>query len=75
MLSKEVLNRILLYKYLLSISKQTLKSNNDLKLFAIMNLLQDSLEAFLIASVDHVDTAINSNTKFDTQRFGNLFIR
>lgn len=61
----EVLNRIILSRHLYGLGLDACKSSNDKFLFAAVNLLQDSVEAFLLALAHHVNAAIDQNTKFD----------
>lgn len=61
----ETVRRIALARHLNQLAVSSLRSNNDLHLFAAANLLQDAAEAFLVAIADHVGAAVDQNTKFD----------
>lgn len=61
----ETVRRIALARHLNQLAVSSLRSSNDLQLFAATNLLQDAAEAFLVAIADHVDAAVDQNTKFD----------
>lgn len=61
----ETVRRISLARHLFELAASSLRSNNDLYLFTAANLLQDAVEAFLIAVADHVGAMIDQNTKFD----------
>lgn len=61
----ETVRRIALARHLNQLAVSSLRSNNDLHLFAAANLLQDAAEAFLVAIADHVGATIDQNTKFD----------
>jgi len=61
----EIIRRISLAKHLYELAVSSLRSNSDTYLFSAVNLLQDSVEAFLIALADHVNAAVDQNTKFD----------
>lgn len=61
----EIIRRISLARHLYELGVSSLRSKNDIYLFPAVNLLQDSVEAFLIALSDHVNAAIDQNTKFD----------
>jgi hypothetical protein len=61
----ETVRRISLARHLYQLGKTSLASPNDIYLFAAVNLLQDAVEAFLIAVGDHVKAEIDQNTKFD----------
>jgi hypothetical protein len=61
----EVLNRIILARHLFELGVNASKSTNEKFLFAAINLLQDSVEAFLLAVADHVSAGIDQSTHFD----------
>jgi hypothetical protein len=61
----EIIRRVSLARHLYQLGSASLASKNDLHLFAAVNLLQDAVEAFLIAIGDHVKVEIDQNTKFD----------
>jgi hypothetical protein len=61
----ETVRRISLARHLYQLGKSSLESPNDMYLFAAVNLLQDAVEAFLIAVADFVQAEIDQNTKFD----------
>lgn len=61
----EVLNRIILARHLYELGSNASVSSNDKYLFAAINLLQDSVEAFLLALAEHVKADINPNIKFE----------
>ena len=61
----ETIRRISLARHLFELGNSSLRSSNDLHLFAAVNLLQDAVEAFLLAVSDQVGASIDQNTKFD----------
>lgn len=61
----ETVRRLSLARHLYQLGKSSLASPNDMYLFAAVNLLQDAVEAFLIAVGDYVKAEIDQNTKFD----------
>lgn len=61
----EVLRRIILARHLYGLGTSYLKSSNDLYLFSAVNLLQDAVEAFLLAVSDQVSASVNDKTNFD----------
>jgi hypothetical protein len=61
----ETIRRISLARHLFELGNTALRSSNDLYLFAAVNLLQDAVEAFLIAVADHVGAKIDQHTAFD----------
>ncbi len=61
----DVLRRISLARHLYGLAISYLKSSNDLYLFSTVNLMQDAVEAFLLAVADHVDAQLSEKTSFD----------
>ena len=61
----ETIRRVSLARHLFELATSSLRSKNDLHLFAAVNLAQDAVEAFLIALADHLHVAFDQNTKFD----------
>lgn len=65
MIDAKTINRILLARRLYELACDHLKSEIDLSLSIGVNLLQDSVEAFLIAIAAHVQADIGDRTNFD----------
>jgi hypothetical protein len=61
----ETIRRLSLARHLYQLGNTSLKSPNDMYLFAAVNLLQDAVEAFLLAVADYVKAESDQNTKFD----------
>lgn len=61
----EIIRRISLARHLYELGTSGLKSSNELYLFSVANLLQDAVEAFLLAIADYVKAGIDQNTNFD----------
>lgn len=61
----ESIRRISLARYLYGLGTGNIQSGNDLHLFAGVTLLQDAVEAFLVAVGEHVGAAIEQRTPFD----------
>ena len=61
----ETVRRVALARHLFELAEGSLRSKNDLHLFAAVNLAQDAIEAFLIALAENVGVAFDQNTKFD----------
>lgn len=61
----EAVRRLSLARHLFDLASASLKSKNDIHLFSSVNLLQDAVEAFLLAIADHVKAEVDQNTKFD----------
>lgn len=59
------MRRLSLARHLYQLGISSLRSSSDLHLFSAANLLQDAVEAFLIAVADYVGAATDQNTKFD----------
>lgn len=61
----EVIRRISLARHLYGLAVSYLKSSNDLYLFSAVNLMQDAVEAFLLAVADHVNAQLSEKSSFD----------
>lgn len=61
----EVIRRICLARHLYELGASSLRSANDLHLFSAVNLLQDAVEAFLLAVADFVGASLDERTNFD----------
>lgn len=61
----ETVRRLSLARHLYHLGISSLRSKNDIYLFSAVNLLQDSVEAFLISVADHVGAKVASNTNFE----------
>ncbi len=61
----ETARQIILARHLHELGTSSLRSSNNLYLFAAVNLIQDAVEAFLLALANHVGAEIDQNTKFD----------
>jgi hypothetical protein len=61
----EIVRRLNLARHLYELARGSLETGNELHLFSAVNLLQDAVEAFLIAVADEVGGAVDQNTKFD----------
>ena len=65
MMDIEVIRRICLARHLYELGLGSIKSANDLYLFSGVNLLQDAVEAFLVAVADFVGATLEERTNFD----------
>lgn len=61
----EVIRRLTLARHLYGLAISYLKSSNDLYLFSAVNLMQDAVEAFLLAVSDHVNAKLSEKSTFD----------
>ncbi len=61
----EIIRRICLSRHLFELGKSSLMTANDLHLFSAVNLLQDSVEAFMLAVADFVNAKVGFKTTFD----------
>lgn len=61
----ETVRRLNLARHLYELASTSLASSNDLHLFSAVNLLQDAVEAFLVAIADSYGAEVDQNTKFD----------
>jgi hypothetical protein len=64
-MEKSVLNKLLLSRRLFELARENLQSSNELALSIGINLLQDAVEAFLLAIAENVNAGIKNNTNFD----------
>ena len=64
-MTKSFLNKLLLARRLYNIACENLRSTNDLSLSVGVNLLQDSVEAFLLAGAEHVNAQVQAKTAFE----------
>jgi hypothetical protein len=61
----ETIRRISLARHLYQLAGTSLRSKNNLQLFAAVNLLQDAVESFLLAVGDHVGAKFPKRPDFD----------
>lgn len=61
----ETIRRVVLSRHLYELAAGSLRSANDMHLFAAANLMQDAVEAFLVGLADHLQCDVDQNTKFD----------
>lgn len=61
----EVIRRMCLARHLYELGISSLRSSNDLYLFSGVNLLQDAVEAFLLAVADHLVVSFKGNENFN----------
>ncbi len=64
-MNRSVLHKLLLARRLFELARENLSSANDLSLGIGVNLLQDAVEAFLLAVSEHVNAGIQARTQFD----------
>ena len=62
---RSVLHKLLLARRLYELGRENLSSVNDLSLAIGVNLLQDSVEAFLLAVSEYVNAGVQSGTNYD----------
>ncbi|MBK7210539.1 MAG: hypothetical protein IPH99_09325 [Xanthomonadales bacterium] len=61
----ETIRRVVLSRHLYELAAGSMRSANDMHLFADANLMQDAVEAFLVGLADHLQCDVDQNTKFD----------
>ncbi|MBY6205631.1 hypothetical protein [Halomonas denitrificans] len=61
----ETIRRVVLSRHLYELAAGSLRSANDMHLFAAANLMQDAVEAFLVGLADHCQCDVDQNTRFD----------
>ena len=64
-MQKSIIHKLLLARRLLDLAGENLSSANELSLAIGVNLLQDSVEAFLLAIAEHVNAQIQGKTGFE----------
>jgi hypothetical protein len=64
-MNKSTINKVLLSRRLYQLSQDHLNSDNELSLSVGINLLQDSVEIFLLAVAEHIDADVGNNINFD----------
>jgi hypothetical protein len=64
-MQKSIIHKLLLARRLLDLARENLSSANELSLAIGVNLLQDSVEAFLLAVAEHVNAQIQGKTGFE----------
>src|SRR5689334_8951889 len=64
-LTASTINKLTLARHLFRIAEENLRSQRDLALFASVNLMQDSVEAFLLAISEYLNAGIDSSTTFE----------
>jgi hypothetical protein len=63
-MNKSTMYKVLLARRLLELASGHLRSTSDLALSVGVNLLQDAVEAFLLAASEHVNAGIKDNTNY-----------
>lgn len=58
MLSEAIIKRVMLSRYFFRLADDNARSDREVATFAAINLLQDSLEFFLIAAAEHVNAGV-----------------
>jgi hypothetical protein len=64
-LTTSVINKLDLARHLYFLALDCIGSHRELALFAVVNLLQDSVEEFLLAASEHLNSGIDSTTTFE----------
>jgi hypothetical protein len=64
-MNKSTLNKLLLSRSLYQLAKENVQTTSGLRLSIACNLLQDSVECFLLALSEHVNADIGQGTQFD----------
>ncbi len=65
MLSESIIKRLVLARYFFRLADDNARSDREVAIFAAINLLQDSVEFFLLAAAEHLNADIKTNTSFD----------
>lgn len=62
---KSTINKILLSRRIYQLSQDHLNSDNEISLSVGINLLQDSVEIFLLALAEYINADVGNNTNFN----------
>lgn len=63
--SVATINKLILARHLFRMAEDNLRSQREIALFAAVNLMQDSVEAYLVALAAHVNATTGQSTTFD----------
>lgn len=64
-MNRSTLQKLLLARRLYNIASENIRASNSISQSVGVNLLQDSVEAFLLAVSEHVNADVDSGTRFD----------
>jgi len=64
MLAEPALRRLILSRYLFELAIQNARSDQEVARAACVNLLQDSIEIFMLSALDHLDARVAPKTEF-----------
>src|SRR5437763_7959208 len=59
------LRKLLLARRLYDLARDSIRSTNEMSLMVGINILQDSVESFLLAVSEHVNAAVGTRTVFE----------
>lgn len=65
-LAQTVLTKLMLARHLFHLAEQESRSHQDISLFAAVNLMQDAVEAFLLALAEHFNASLETRAEFAT---------
>jgi hypothetical protein len=65
MLSEGVIKRLTLARYFYRLAADNARADREVTTFAAINLLQDSVEFFLLAALEHLDAEVKGRTTFE----------
>jgi hypothetical protein len=65
LLSSSVTNKLMLARHLFWLALDNLRAQREVALMTAVNLLQDSVEAFLLAASEQLNAGIEASTRFD----------
>lgn len=64
-MNQNTLHKLLLARRLYELSRENTRETNDISVSIGVNLLQDSVELFLLAASEHLNAGVQTNTSFD----------
>jgi hypothetical protein len=65
MLPETIIKRLTLSRYFLRLADDNSRSDREVAIFAAINLLQDSVEFFLIAAAEHLNAGVKERANFE----------
>src|SRR5262249_46519842 len=64
MISEPVIKRLTLSRYLFELALQNASSRQEIADAVCINLIQDGIEVFFLATIDHLNITVASRTEF-----------
>ena len=65
MLTEGIIKRLTLARYFWRLAEDNARADREVTTFAAINLLQDSVEFFLLSAAEHLNCGIKGNASFE----------